>query len=84
MHDSRAGGTIYIWTLGRAKTAHAVARTFGHEDVLSLLMERSPDVIKLTQACEVGDEATVKDLLARRPEMTRTLERRGRGACRFR
>ena len=34
MRDPRAGGTIYIWTLGSDKTAHEVAREFGHEDVL--------------------------------------------------
>ena len=32
---ARAGGTIYIWTLGADKTAHEVAREFGHEDVLT-------------------------------------------------
>ena len=69
MRDSRAGGTIYIWTLGRAKTAHAVARQFGHDDVYRLLMERSPDALRLAQACVVGDEATVDELIARRPEI---------------
>ena len=73
MRDSRAGGTIYIWTLGPHRTTFAVARGFGHEDVLSLLMERSPDVLKFVHACDIGDEATVKDLLAGRPEMTRAL-----------
>ena len=32
MRDERAGGTIYIWTLGDGKTPHVVAREFGHID----------------------------------------------------
>ena len=31
--NPRAGGPIYIWTLGWGRTAHTVARDFGHEDV---------------------------------------------------
>ena len=71
--DARAGGCIYIWTLGQAKTAHTVAREFGHEDVFELLMERSPDPLKLALACELGDEATFAAMLEARPDMARTL-----------
>jgi len=71
--DPRAGGTIYIWTLGHHKTAHLVAREFGHEDVFRLLMERSPEELKLALACELGDESTLQMLLARRPDLVRTL-----------
>jgi ankyrin repeat protein len=73
MRDPRAGGTIYIWTLGRNRTPHAVAREFGHDDVLRLLMERSPDEVRLAAACEAGDDALAASLLARRPELVRTL-----------
>ena len=38
----KAGGTIYQWTLGFHWSPHRVARTFGHRDVLSLLLDRSP------------------------------------------
>src|SRR5439155_10967359 len=41
--DPRSGGTIYIWVFGWNKTPHLVAREFGHEAVLRLLMERSPE-----------------------------------------
>src|SRR5439155_11494720 len=34
--DPRAGGTIYIWTLGAHKSAHLVARKNGHDDVFAL------------------------------------------------
>ncbi|HMA42606.1 MAG TPA: ankyrin repeat domain-containing protein [Gemmatimonadales bacterium] len=71
--DPRSGGCIYIWTLGGHKTAHLVAREFGHDDVLRLLLERSPEELKLSLACEVGDEALFRSLLASRPDLARTL-----------
>lgn len=71
--DPRAGGSIYIWTLGQHKTPHTVAREFGHEEVLRLLLDRSPDELKLAQACELGDEAIFNALLARRPNLVETL-----------
>jgi ankyrin repeat protein len=71
--DPRAGGCIYIWTLGQAKTAHVVAREFGHEDVFELLVQRSPEALKLALACELGDEASFAALLDARPDLARTL-----------
>jgi len=50
MRDRRAGGHIYNWTLGANKTPHMIAREFGHEEVLRLLLERSPTPLKLAQA----------------------------------
>lgn len=67
--NPRAGGTIYIWTLGQNKTPHRVAREFGHEEVFRLLMDRSPEVLKLSQACELGEEELLKELLARSPNL---------------
>jgi ankyrin repeat protein len=72
-HDPRSGGTIYIWTLGGHKTAHVIAREFGHEDVLALLLERSSEEMRLGLACELGDEALFARLLAARPDLARTL-----------
>lgn len=71
--DPRSGGPIYIWTLGANKTAHLVARDFGHEDILGLLMERTPDTLRLAVACRLGDEATVSALLASRPGLIQAL-----------
>ncbi len=68
-----AGGHIYTWTLGEGKTAHVVAREFGHEEVLGLLMERSPDPLKLAVACELGDDALLATLLQTRPGLARAL-----------
>jgi hypothetical protein len=71
--DPRAGGTIYIWTLGQHRTAHVIARQFGHEDVFQLLMERTPEELKLALACELGDEAAFQKFLAKNPDGVRTL-----------
>ncbi|MGA8089587.1 MAG: ankyrin repeat domain-containing protein [Terracidiphilus sp.] len=71
--DPRAGGTIYIWMLGANRTAHVVARDFGHEQVFELLMERTPEDLKLALACELGDESTFQHYLARNPDATKTL-----------
>jgi ankyrin repeat protein len=62
-----AAGTIYNWTLGWHKSAHEIAREFGHEEVVRLLMARSPDAVKLPVACELGDEALVRKLIADHP-----------------
>ena len=67
MQNPRAGGSIYIWMLGKHRTAHAVARDFGHEDVFSLLVERTPQDLKLTLACELGDRDVFRDYLAAHP-----------------
>ena len=63
----------HIWTLGANKTAHAIAREFGHEDVWRALMARTPEAMKLAVACEMGDEALVTELLAARPDLVSTL-----------
>ena len=69
MVGGKSGGTIYQWTLGWHVSAHQVARKFGHEEVFRLLMERSPDDVKLIAACWTADEATVKTLLRESPEI---------------
>lgn len=67
--DPRSGGTIYIWTLGQNKSAHAVAREFGHAEVLRLLWERSPEELRLVLALELGDEDSFKSLTTGRPDL---------------
>jgi ankyrin repeat protein len=71
--DPRSGGTIYTWTLGADKTAHAVAREFGHLDILAELMQRSPAPLRLAIAGKAGDEEAVKQLLAADPGLVRIL-----------
>lgn len=65
MKNPRAGGTIYNWTLDRYATVHQVARMFGRDEVLSLLISRTPEDLLLVDACERGDEAEVKQLAGR-------------------
>ncbi len=71
--NPRAGGTIYIWTLGSHRTAHSVARDFGHEDVFELLMERTPEELKLALACELGDERVFEEFLSQHPAAAKML-----------
>jgi ankyrin repeat protein len=73
MQDRRAGGSIYIWTLGANKTAPVLAREFGHADVFRVLMDRAPEGMRLALACELGDEDLVKRLLAARPHLAASL-----------
>lgn len=73
MSNRQAGGTIYIWTLGANRTAHTVARDFHHDDVFQLLLERSPETLRFALACELGDEAAVRAILARRPNIMKEL-----------
>ena len=48
----------------RSQQSTLIAREFGHEEVVRLLMERSPLELKLAAACELGDEALVKEVSA--------------------
>jgi ankyrin repeat protein len=73
MRNPHAGGSIYIWTLGANKTAHAAAREFGHEEVFRALMKRTPEGMQLTLACQLGDEALIRRLLTARPNLASTL-----------
>ncbi len=71
--NPHSGGTIYNWVLGSNKTAHLIAREFGHEDAFRFLMEQSSDELKLSVACGLGDERLVKELLLHHPNLGRTL-----------
>lgn len=72
-NDPRAGGCIYIWTLGWNKTPHALAREAGHLEVFRLLMERSPDSLKLSLALQLGDKALFNRLLSSAPDLPKSL-----------
>ena len=65
--------TVYNLQLAPGRTAHAVARDFGHEDVFQLLLSRTPTALKLSMACDLGDDATFRELLAARPNLAETL-----------
>lgn len=67
MRHQRAGGHIYTWSLGKYKTAHIVAREFGHDDVYRLLMDRTSPAPRLALAVELGDDEAARPLLADNP-----------------
>jgi ankyrin repeat protein len=67
--NPESGGCIYIFGFGWTRTAHMLAHQFGHEDVFRLLMQRSPLGLRFAMACDVGDEALAKSLLAKHPDL---------------
>jgi len=71
--NPRSGGSIYVWQLGHHRTAHSVARDFGHEDIFQLLLARTPENLKLALACELGDETVFQEFLAKHPSAAKTL-----------
>lgn len=73
MRGPHAGGHIYTWTLGRAKSAHGIAREFDHAAVFDLLLSRGSEQQKLALACEMGDATTVDAILAANPTIASTL-----------
>ena len=73
MKNPRAGGSIYIWTLGSGVSPHIVATKFGHDDVYALLLERSPEDVTLRAAIFVGDEALFDAIATTHPDLVRSL-----------
>lgn len=73
MVDHRAGGTIYQWTLGFHASAHQVARAFGHDDVLALLLEHTPVRGRLIDACWAVDGASAAAIRREHPGVIETL-----------
>lgn len=71
--NPHAGGHIYTWVLGDGKTPHAVAREFGHSEVVRLLLERTPASLKLAIACELKDDALLAELTREQPGLAATL-----------
>jgi ankyrin repeat protein len=68
--NPNSGGTINIFGFGWAKTPHLIAHEFGHPQAFRLLMDRSPLELQLSTACEVGDEALVRQLAAKHPQLS--------------
>ncbi len=71
--DPRSGGTYYIPAFGRDRTPHQIARDFGHEEVFQFLMQQSPQQLKLSQACQLGDADLFGSMLAARPNLVQTM-----------
>lgn len=71
--DPRSGGIIYFFGFGITKSPHMLAKEFGHEDVLKLLMQRSPLWLRMLNAAELGDEEQIERILATRPTLCHNL-----------
>ena len=80
-HDPRGDGTIYRWIFGPRRTAHLIARDFGHDEVFQYLMDRTPQDLKLALACELGDEGAFRSLLVSHPDALASLS--GEDRCRL-
>src|SRR5688500_14147919 len=78
MGNPRAGGTIYIWTLGANMIPHTVAHRAKHPDVFEYLMAQSPPALQLAVACEVVDENRAKSIVAATPGVLASLDPAGR------
>ena len=74
MSNPRAGGTIYIWTLGNGLSPHQVAKKFGHEHVLKYLLDQSPPEVQLVNYCWLYDEPAVQRLLAADPTLVKKID----------
>ncbi|HSE53632.1 MAG TPA: ankyrin repeat domain-containing protein [Gemmatimonadales bacterium] len=73
MRNARAGGTIYIWTLGANMIPHTVAHLAKHPEVFEYLMAQSPPALQLAVACEVVDENRARRLVAETPGILASL-----------
>ena len=78
--NPRSGGSIYIYGFGWSRTPHMLAREFGHDEVFRLLMQRSSAEMQLAQACEMGDEALAKELVAGDPGLGKKISAEARQA----
>jgi ankyrin repeat protein len=74
--NPNSGGHIYVFGFGWSRTAHMLAREFGHQDVFRLLMQRSSLSLRFAQACEAGDEALANDVLNKHPDVIKTMPAR--------
>ena len=71
--NPESGGHIYIFGFGWTRSPHMLAQQFEHPEVFALLMQRSPNWLRLINAAEVGDEANVQSILAGHPQLFQKL-----------
>ena len=72
-HDPKSGGSIYIFGFGWTKSPHMIAHQFEHPEVFALLMQRSPNWLRLINAAEVGDESYFQRILTDHPQLFQKL-----------
>ncbi|HZD47374.1 MAG TPA: ankyrin repeat domain-containing protein [Silvibacterium sp.] len=71
--NPKSGGTIYLYGFGWTKSPHMIAHQFGHAEVFALLMQRSPNWLRLINAAEVGDEAYFQRIVSDHPQLFQKL-----------
>lgn len=71
--DPKSGGCIYIFGFGWTKSPHMVAHQFDHPEVFALLMQRSPNWLRLINAAEIGDEAYFQRVITDHPQVLQRL-----------
>lgn len=71
--DPKSGGCIYIFGFGWTKSPHMIAHQFDHPEVFALLMQRSPNWLRLINAAEIGDDAWCQRILADHPQLFQKL-----------
>jgi ankyrin repeat protein len=71
--DPKSGGTIYIYSFGFTKSPHMIAHQFGHVAVFALLMQRSPNWLRLINAAEVGEDAYFQRVITDHPQLFQKL-----------
>jgi ankyrin repeat protein len=71
--DPKSGGSIYLFGFGLTKSPHMIAHQFEHAEVFALLMQRSPNWLRLILAAEVDDEAYFQLILIDHPQLFQKL-----------
>ncbi len=71
--DPKSGGCIYIFGFGWTRSAHMIAHQFDHPEVFALLMQRSPNWLRLVNAAEIGDDAWCQHILSDHPQLFQKL-----------
>ena len=71
--DPKSGGCIYIFGFGWTRSPHMIAHQFDHPEVFALLMQRSPNWLRLVNAAEIGDDAWCQRILSEHPQLFQKL-----------
>lgn len=67
------GQHIYIYTFGADKSPHQIARSYGHDQVYQLLLERSAPQRRFVAACERADVDMVQSMMREFPNIAKSL-----------
>jgi ankyrin repeat protein len=74
---------IYCWSIGFGMSPHDVASTYGHREVLDLLVARNPARVRFINALLAADEPEANAVLAEHPSLFSSLSREDHGRLAF-